>query len=81
MTRLVSRTATGPITMIINGETLWFCACGLSNNQPFCDGSHKATAGEPDGALCWYDDAGNRRQTDAEVAGIRSGKYVSGIKG
>ena len=19
----------------------WWCACGLSKNQPFCDGSHK----------------------------------------
>jgi CDGSH-type Zn-finger protein len=23
----------------------WWCACGLSKRQPFCDGSHKA-AGE-----------------------------------
>lgn len=22
----------------------WWCACGLSRNQPFCDGSHKSTA-------------------------------------
>jgi CDGSH-type Zn-finger protein len=21
--------------------TYWWCACGLSANQPFCDGSHK----------------------------------------
>ncbi len=21
----------------------WWCACGLSANQPFCDGSHKTT--------------------------------------
>lgn len=21
----------------------WWCACGRSRNQPFCDGSHKAT--------------------------------------
>ena len=21
----------------------WWCACGLSQNQPFCDGSHKPT--------------------------------------
>ncbi|MCH7762200.1 MAG: CDGSH iron-sulfur domain-containing protein [Candidatus Marinimicrobia bacterium] len=25
------------------GKTYAWCACGLSNNQPFCDGSHKAT--------------------------------------
>ena len=22
------------------GETYWWCACGRSQNQPFCDGSH-----------------------------------------
>jgi CDGSH-type Zn-finger protein len=25
------------------GKTYFFCACGLSQNQPFCDGSHKGT--------------------------------------
>jgi CDGSH iron-sulfur domain-containing protein 3 len=27
------------------GKDYWWCACGQSKNQPFCDGSHKA-AGE-----------------------------------
>lgn len=26
------------------GESIYWCACGRSNNQPFCDGSHKATS-------------------------------------
>ncbi len=25
------------------GESKWWCACGLSQNQPYCDGSHKST--------------------------------------
>jgi len=25
------------------GETYYWCACGKSNNQPFCDGSHKGS--------------------------------------
>ena len=25
----------------------WWCACGLSKNQPFCDGSHKTTSITP----------------------------------
>ncbi|MEJ0034753.1 MAG: CDGSH iron-sulfur domain-containing protein [Gammaproteobacteria bacterium] len=25
------------------GKTYWWCACGLSKTQPFCDGSHKTT--------------------------------------
>jgi CDGSH-type Zn-finger protein len=23
------------------GKDYWWCACGLSKAQPFCDGSHK----------------------------------------
>lgn len=25
---------------------MWMCMCGLSNNQPFCDESHKIVADE-----------------------------------
>jgi CDGSH-type Zn-finger protein len=25
------------------GETYFWCACGRSSKQPFCDGSHKGT--------------------------------------
>ena len=25
------------------GKTYYWCSCGLSANQPFCDGSHKTT--------------------------------------
>jgi CDGSH-type Zn-finger protein len=25
------------------GKSYWWCACGRSANQPFCDGSHKGT--------------------------------------
>ena len=24
------------------GKDYWWCSCGLSKNQPFCDGAHKA---------------------------------------
>ena len=26
------------------GKDYWWCACGQSKRQPFCDGSHKGTA-------------------------------------
>ena len=29
------------------GRTYWWCACGRSRKQPFCDGSHKGTGFEP----------------------------------
>lgn len=25
------------------GRSYWWCACGQSKRQPFCDGSHKGT--------------------------------------
>lgn len=28
-------------------KTYWWCACGKSANQPFCDGSHKGSALSP----------------------------------
>ena len=29
------------------GKTYFWCACGESKNQPFCDGSHKGTGLAP----------------------------------
>lgn len=29
------------------GKTYWWCACGKSAKQPFCDGSHKGSEFNP----------------------------------
>ena len=29
------------------GKSYWWCACGRSKSQPFCDGSHKGPAFSP----------------------------------
>ena len=29
------------------GKSYYWCACGKSKNQPFCDGSHKDTQFQP----------------------------------
>ena len=31
------------------GKIYWWCACGRSKTQPFCDGSHKGTEFAPQG--------------------------------
>ncbi|MEW8506956.1 MAG: CDGSH iron-sulfur domain-containing protein [Candidatus Thiodiazotropha sp.] len=34
---------------LVAGKEYWWCACGRSSNQPFCDGSHQGTGIEPMG--------------------------------
>lgn len=29
------------------GKDYWWCSCGRSKNQPFCDGSHSGTEFRP----------------------------------
>jgi len=36
-----------PYVLDLKAGTYWWCACGQSKNQPFCDGSHKGSAFEP----------------------------------
>jgi CDGSH iron-sulfur domain-containing protein 3 len=32
---------------VVAGKTYWWCACGRSARQPFCDGSHKGSTFTP----------------------------------
>ena len=32
---------------VIEGKSYFWCTCGKSSKQPFCDGSHKATEFSP----------------------------------
>jgi len=36
-----------PIVQKAELGTYWWCACGRSKSQPFCDGSHKGTGLSP----------------------------------
>ncbi|MBI77167.1 MAG: glutamate synthase [Rhodospirillaceae bacterium] len=33
--------------LVEEGMEYWWCACGKSMTQPFCDGSHKGTGVSP----------------------------------
>lgn len=62
MPRLVQFDAKGPIEIPPQDKSVWICACGLSQNFPHCDGSHKkCERAEPDaGKVYVYDDQRKR---------------------
>jgi CDGSH-type Zn-finger protein len=36
-----------PVVQPVGPGTYWWCACGRSKGQPFCDGSHKGSGLAP----------------------------------
>lgn len=60
MARKVVKVAKGPLEIKPQPQSVWVCMCGLSKNQPYCDGSHKAVQDEPKDAVYEYDDQGRR---------------------
>ena len=43
---LIAQKAPFPV-QVEAGRSYWWCACGRSKTQPFCDGSHKGTTFTP----------------------------------
>jgi len=62
MTRKIIKTAKGPMELKPQGKSVLICMCGLSKNQPFCDGSHKKTLDEEGGKIYEYDESGKRKE-------------------
>lgn len=65
--------AKAPIKVTLEPGTYYWCACGKSNNQPFCDGSHKGSGFVPmpfkveekkDAWLCQCKRSGNKPYCD-----------------
>lgn len=48
MTNIPTIAAREPIVVeLTEGKNYFFCTCGNSKKQPFCDGAHKDTGFEP----------------------------------
>jgi len=62
MARLVRKEHRGPMEVKVGNESKWICMCGLSSNQPFCDGSNKKTADEQEGKIYRYNEDGSRTE-------------------
>ena len=60
MSRLVKKECRVPVEVKVDKtKSSWICMCGLSNNQPFFDYSHKRAVYE-DNKTYAYDRQGNR---------------------
>lgn len=58
--RKVLKSDQGPLEIKPQEKPVWICMCGLSKNQPYCDGSHKPTRDEEAGKVYEYDADGHR---------------------
>lgn len=66
MARVIIKEDQKPLMIEVGGEKKFICMCGLSKNQPFCDGAHRQTADEEPGKCYKYDASG----TKVEVKGF-----------
>ena len=64
---------TAPVVLQLDAGTYYWCACGRSENQPWCDGSHAGTGFNPVSlevekasihALCLCKQTGNQPKCD-----------------
>ena len=61
MSREILHEEQGPQEIIaLDKKSIYICRCGLSKNQPLCDGSHKKTSDEEAGKVYQYKEDGTR---------------------
>ncbi len=61
MARIVLHERNRPyVIKLSNGQELHICACGLSQNKPYCDGHHRLAQDEQPGEIYVYAHDGAR---------------------
>jgi CDGSH iron-sulfur domain-containing protein 3 len=60
--RKVVKSDRQPLEIKPQPKSVFICMCGLSRNQPYCDGSHKKVTDEEDGKTYEYDAEGHRTE-------------------
>ncbi|PAY19042.1 hypothetical protein CKO51_12885 [Rhodopirellula sp. SM50] len=56
MPRLIRHTADSPLKIPPSTRAQWVCRCGLSQNKPYCDGSHARVRSEDENLLYIYNE-------------------------
>ncbi|MCL5803397.1 MAG: CDGSH iron-sulfur domain-containing protein [Thermoplasmataceae archaeon] len=61
MARIVLHERNRPYIVKVGDQELHLCACGLSGNKPYCDGTHKRTLDEEENSTYMYDKVGRSK--------------------
>ena len=61
MARIVLHERNRPYIVKAGDQELHLCACGLSENKPYCDGTHKRTLDEEENTTYMYDKTGRTK--------------------
>ena len=66
MPRILRVRATGPVEVAPQKRSVWICQCGLSQNKPYCDGSHVQVRDELPDRLYVYDELTQSKKLDIQ---------------
>ncbi len=64
MARIVLHERNRPYVVKVGDQELHLCGCGLSENKPYCDGTHMKTVDERS-KLYLYDKSGSRVELES----------------